>query len=221
MSRLSARRTLTLLWAGILSASCSGDPPGHAIGTYKVVMKLEENTCGPGALPLADGYSYSVELRADEPRGYWRVPHVGPITGTYRDGAFSFTTKATLELGNADAGTAGCLVIREELLEGHVTLADAGSPDAAEPQTDAASAQPPAADAAGDAGSETSADAGHAGAASGDASADAAPLTGEHTISFYPDPQGRCAGAQGPLGTFERLPCSARYGLTGSARDSF
>lgn len=221
MSRLSARRTLSLLWAGALSASCSGDLPGHAIGTYKVVMKLEENTCGPGALPLADGYNYAVELRADEPRGYWRVPHVGPISGTYRDGAFSFTTKATLELGNADAGTAGCLVIREELLEGHVTVVDAGRPDAAEPPTDATSTQAPAADAAGDAGSERIADAADVDAASGDAAADAAPLTGEHTISFYPDPQGRCAGEQGPLGSFERLPCSARYALTGTARDSF
>ncbi len=215
MKSRGAAAQVTVASALAISSSCSGDLPGRSIGTFRVVMHLEENTCGPAALPLDDGYAYAAELRAEEPRGYWRVPRIGPMEGTYQDGAFRFMTAATLELGSVDAGTAGCRLIREELLRGTVEVSVDGA-DASK-DAEAADTGSPTNDAeAGDAGSPTN------DAETGDAGADAGPpLRGEHTISFYPDATGRCAGAQGPLGNFERLPCSARYTITGTARDSF
>ena len=173
-----------------LLVGCSDNLPGDVIGAYRVTMRLDDNSCGERGLPLPDGYAYAVELRADEPRGYWRTPGAAPIEGRYQRGSFEFGFAMTLDLGRADAGTAGCLVRREELLRGEVTIAnDAG---------------------VGDAAIE---DAGRA--------LDDEALSGEHVISFTPDPNGRCANVRGPIDVFAQLPCSARYRLLGAPTKPF
>jgi hypothetical protein len=45
------------------------------------------------------------------------------------------------------------------------------------------------------------------------------PLEAEHTVGFSADSKGTCRGATGPLGPFDRLPCAAKYALTGEAKD--
>lgn len=126
MSRIGAALLLTTLLA-----ACSENLPGEAIGAYRVTMRLEENSCGERGLPLADGYGYTAELRADGPRGYWRTPGAAPIEGKYQGGSFEFGFAMTLDLGRADAGTAGCLVRREEQLRGQVHTAEDAGTDAA------------------------------------------------------------------------------------------
>jgi hypothetical protein len=149
---------------------------------FEITSDLESNTCGANALPLPDGLSYKVQLKTDPPKATWKVvPKGAPITGKYdeADESFVFTASQTLSLGDIDAGTAGCTVIREETLEGTLALAEA--------------------DAGSDAGDDD----------------DDPPLVGEHRIDFRADPNGTCRNANGPLGVFERLPCEARYSITG------
>jgi hypothetical protein len=192
--------SLTRLVSGLvltLIVGCNTELPGDVVGAYTIQMRLTENNCGAGVVPNAQ--TYAAELRAGEPpRGFWRVPKQGPIEGRYEAGAFQFTFSMGLELGNADAGTAGCTAIREELLQGEVSL----------PERDAG---------VSDAGVS---DAGHVGTAS-DAGSAQAGLTGTHRISFRTNPQGRCANHPGPLALFERLPCSALYALQGTPRKAF
>ncbi|MDB4985638.1 MAG: hypothetical protein JWN04_816 [Myxococcaceae bacterium] len=185
---MSARAACVAL---ALSAAACSDPPGDLIGAYGITMQLESNSCGPAALPLPDGYRYTAELRADGQHGYWRVPKAPPLTGTYDAGIFAFGTTESLELGNADAGTLGCTLVRDEELRGQVGLAsgsDAGLSDASD---------------------------------AGDGGVDDAPLHATHNISFSANPAGRCAGSRGPLGPFLVLPCSANYQLVGTAHKAF
>lgn len=176
---------------------CGTEVPGDVVGAYTIQMRLTDNNCGAGVVPNAQ--TYAAELRAGEtPRGFWRVPKQAPIEGRYEAGEFQFTFSMSLELGNADAGTAGCTAIREELLHGEVTLAepDAGVRDSG--VTDAGR-----------------------GIVVHDAGSSLAGLSGTHRISFRTNPQGRCANHAGPLALFERLPCSALYELQGTPRRAF
>lgn len=176
----------------VLLAGCSENLPGEVVGAYRVTMRLEENSCGELGLPLADGYRYTAELREEEPRGFWRTPSAAPIEGRYQSGTFEFSFAMTLELGMADAGTAGCLVRREEQLRGTVSFEDAGAEDAG------------------------SADGGARAPRGGESA-----LAGEHRISFIPDPNGRCANVRGPVHVFAQLPCGARYRIEGEPTKSF
>jgi hypothetical protein len=180
-----------------LLVGCSTEIPGDVVGAYTIQMRLTDNNCGAGVVPSAQ--TYAAELRAGEtPRGFWRVPKQAPIEGRYEAGEFQFTFSMGLELGNADAGTAGCTAIREELLQGRVTLAE---PDAG--VRDGGAADAASTSVVRDAGSSS------------------AGLSGTHRISFRTNPQGRCANHPGPLALFERLPCSALYELQGAPRKAF
>lgn len=189
------------LSAGLLCAGCVGDLPGEVVGTYTLSMHLGDNSCGTPALPVADGTQYAVELRADGTRGYWRRPKIPPIQGQYDgDGGFVFKFEALFDIGDPDAGTAGCRLYREELLSGRVVIAsDAGRSEA---RGDAAAG-------------ETQSDAGAA------ASPTDVSLSGQYTYTFRTDPSGRCANNPGPLGSYQRLPCSVAYALTGQDHKPF
>jgi hypothetical protein len=175
-----------------LIGGCETTLPGEVVGAYDVVMRLEENTCGRSVVPFADGERYAVELRSDsDERGYWRLTKAPPVLGRYVDAGFSFSYAEAIELGAADAGTRGCIVLREEQLDVVVSdlLPDGGVAARAER-------------------SDPGSDAGSA-------------LAGTHQVDFRADPGGRCHDVRGPLREFERLPCGARYRLVGQARAPF
>jgi hypothetical protein len=124
------RAALALLSLCGLAASCEETIPGELVGAFSVVIRAEENTCGPRAAAFAEGSSYAVELREEEPRGYWRLVKTAPIEGSYRGGSFEFRpSPRTLDFGRVDQGTNGCLIIREESLIGSVATDDAGARD--------------------------------------------------------------------------------------------
>lgn len=202
LSRLTrSRLTLQLalsLHAALLCAACGPDLPGEVVGTYTVSMHLGDNSCGKPALPVADGTNYAVELRADGERGYWRRPKIPPIEGHYDgDGGFAFTFEALFDIGDPDAGTAGCRLYRDEVLNGRVVIAsDAGTAD----------------------------DAGDTGTTSDAATAASPPepaLSGQYTYTFRTDTSGICANNPGPLGVYQRLPCSVSYSLSGQDHKPF
>ena len=115
-------RLKPLLLAGVaLATGCDSSLPGEVIGAFSVVLRLEENSCGSAVRPFADGQRYAVELRSDEGEvGFWRLPKAPPVRGRFHDDSFAFQFAQAIELGMADAGTSGCTVLREELLEGKV-----------------------------------------------------------------------------------------------------
>lgn len=131
---MSAAARFAALCALTLGA-CDTQMPGEVVGTYKVVMRLDENTCGPFAAPFPDGEGYTVELRADGSRGYWRLPPAPPFEGRRTGARFDFHYAQALELGLPDAGTSGCTVLREDQLRAEVTH----DPDAARPDAGAQS----------------------------------------------------------------------------------
>ena len=195
------------------AAGCEPAYPGTALGTYDVVESLTENTCGSG-LPALSTVQLEVELRTDGVLGYWRLPRQAAITGSYRDsdGAFEFrTVRAVVAWGaDVDNGVLGCTIEQREVLRGtavSTTASDASvdgsTSDAA---TDAALADAGALE--GDAGNPT------------DAGATEAPelLVGEHTVEIVPTHGSDCGALLAASGgTFDALPCRARYALSGVA----
>lgn len=195
------------------TVGCEPTYPGTALGTYEVVESLTENTCGSG-LAAPSAVHLEVELRADGALGYWRLPGQAVITGSYRDsdGAFEFRTARAVVAwdANPDTGVLGCTVEQREVIRGaavSTSTADASvdgsTGDAA---ADAASADAGALD--GDAGNPA------------DAGASEAPelLVGEHTVEIIPAHGSDCGALLAASGgTFDALPCRARYTLRGVA----
>ncbi len=113
------------LCASSLAAGCDLlKPVGDDIGTYRVTMKLEENTCGPSAVHVQDGQMYKVQLRADGARGYWRLPGQPSIEGRYDDGEFQFGFNSVAVQSPEDAEIV-CQILQDEVLTGRVDISDA------------------------------------------------------------------------------------------------
>lgn len=163
--------------------------PGEVVGTYKVTMELEENSCGNAAVYPLDGNKYSVELREDDKHAYWRIPGQTPIEGSYDEPSFEFEYGSVVATAMADGGTRGCRLVQTELLTGRVALSDAGVQD-------------------------VDLDAGE----SADDDRTGVMLVGQHELNISPEPGGDCSEALPPKGAFEKLPCRLRYQLRGVKR---
>lgn len=181
------------------AAGCEQTFPGAALGTYSVVESLVANSCGAG-LPALSTVEMDVELRSDEAVGYWRLPRQGVIAGSYResDGAFEFRSARSVVawLPDVDLGVLGCTIEQREVIRGVVVptnVADAAVDGAAL-----------------DAGDENDAD--------GGVSESPELLVGEHTVDVIAARGSDCGAllaAQG--GSFDAMPCSVRYTLSGVA----
>jgi hypothetical protein len=212
---MRALAPLLLFTASVLACT---ELPGEVIGTYRVTMKLEENTCGTGAVNLLDGHRYAVELRSDAQYGYWRIPDQPLLQGSYDPPNFRFENSGLVAQVGAEAGPRGCALRQVDLLTGKLTkLPDAGSED-----PDAASEEPDdLVDAAGHDASDEDLDAGAAEESSDeDAQQDAATndkivLRGEHTFTVSAAAGTDCASALPPVGPFDKLPCTVRYSVIG------
>jgi hypothetical protein len=211
-ARESARAALVL--SALLALAC-GELPGTAIGTYRITMKLEENTCGASAIHVLDGHRYSVQLRSDEKRGYWRIPSQPPLEGSYDAPRFSFENSGIVANEGPDAGPRGCSLRQIDRLTGELTSSldggDADSPDASENQDEDE-------DGGGiDAGDEL--DAGLASDAQSDGTDGGdhrdSVLHGEHVFTISAVAGNDCRSALAPHGAFERLPCTVRYSFRG------
>jgi hypothetical protein len=197
MRNTSPVRTASLF--AVLTAGCTPSVQGDEIGTYRVRMSLVENTCGAGAIHNQDGHSYTVQLRAKDGQGYWRVGGQKPLLGSYDQGNFSFTFESLVAHSAPDASIF-CQLMQSDQVSGVASLessdagtADAGA-DAATEDTDAATApgSPPP----------------HG-------------LTGQHVFMISAVAGTDCTEALTPIGPFERLPCKVRYTLEGTPAESF
>ncbi len=191
------KRALAL--APWLLLSCTNQLPGDTVGTYRVVMTLVENTCGPKAVFTQDGKGYSVELREDRGRGYWHITDQRPVQGTLdAKHNFKFTFSSLVASEGPDAGPDACRLVQDELLSGSLrsfAAADGGTADG---------------------GGTADADAKNA------ADAPLSTLVGEHVFRISSYAGTDCSRAlQTAGGPFEALPCTIRYTLSGTERDPF
>jgi hypothetical protein len=127
-------------WLGLLALlGCPPAVPGELVGTFDVLMQLEENGCGEGAVYVTDGQRFAVELRKDGPKAYWRVPEQPMIDGYEQSGEYRFTMRTIVDSSDADAGPVCQIVQTAELVaKVQAALQDAGAGDAA---SDAAPAE--------------------------------------------------------------------------------
>jgi hypothetical protein len=205
-----------------LSTLACGELPGEVVGTYRITMKLEENTCGAGAVNLLDGHRYAVELRSDDEYGYWRVPEQPPLRGSYEPPDFHFQNSGVVAYEGGDAGPRPCALQQVDLLTGQLTkLPDAGSEDAAESAEDEDDQEL-------DAGADeldTGVDELDAGNGkdkddeldAGDAAAENPKivLLGKHVFTVSAVGGTDCSPALPPRGRFDKLPCTLRYAISG------
>ncbi len=204
-------RKLALLGPALLLVLACGELPGTEVGTYRVTMKLEENTCGESAVHLLDGHRYSAQLRSDEKHGYWRIPGQPPLEGSYDAPSFSFESTGVVANEGPDAGPRGCSLRQRDRLTGELTrLPDAGSDESSDASEQEDEPSEPL-----DGGDEL--DAGLTGDAQvdRDAADDDSALRGEHVFTISAVAGNDCRAALAPKGAFERLPCTVRYAIRG------
>jgi hypothetical protein len=157
---------------------------------YEITVALESNSCGSNAPLLEDGLRYRAQLQPEPPRASWKVlPKGAPIDGTFDEDEGAFRFRVVQTL-NLDGIDAGPGQLACTVLREEI-LEGTLREDAADAGADAASA--------------STVD-------------DDPPLTGEHRIGFSADSNGSCRGVSGPLGPFDRLPCEARYKVTGEPK---
>jgi hypothetical protein len=212
---MTALRAAPWTLLALLGAACS-ELPGEVLGTYKVTMTLEENSCGASAVYSLDKRRYSVELRSDERFGYWRIAGKTPIQGTYEAPDFAFEFSSIVANSGPDAGPNGCRLQQHDQVTGSLELdaRDAGSDATLEDAAleDAADEDAALEDAEVDDNPfDDTFDAGKIGGTDAGAA-----LIGEHSMTISGAAGTDCrADALAPNGPFERLPCVVRYSLRG------
>lgn len=191
-----------LLLGGTLLSACTPHYPGEPVGSFRVVGSLEDNLCGPQAVPATDPVVFSVEIRRDGAQAWWRRPDAPLVEGVVEpDGTFRFhgTGRRVVVAPNPDAGVPGCALDQQEELTIRLTGevgADAGV--------------------GADAAIETLGD-----AAVGDAGARPG-LEGRHTIHLTPSAGSNCTPALAAAGgPFLAIPCDVDYALSGETTESF
>lgn len=130
-------RLVWLVLAALVLAPLAACRPtelaGDSIGEYRVTGALAETTCGAGH-PAPASMSFYVELRAEpgSTSGYWKLPNAGLVAGELDEGAFRFEQRSQV-VGvpqDLEAGVAGCMLERAEIVAGELgsaPAADAGS----------------------------------------------------------------------------------------------
>jgi hypothetical protein len=193
-------------------ASCTPALPGESLGTFEVTMKMDDNTCGEGAVYTMDGQKLSVELRSKKDECYWRVPGHPIMQGTLKDDGscqFSVTTVVASDAQDQTESDQGLMV-----------------PDPTKPQVDmpqkAVCQLVQTAQIVTTIEGTPLSDAGVGGGDAGEGDAGAGrTLTATYDLAISPSSAKDCADALVPDGPFKTLPCSVSYSLTGGERDSF
>ena len=125
---------LGLVALSTLTVACEfgeGDAkiPGEPLGTFHVVARLDQSTCGPGALGSPDVWEFDVLLSRDGPDLYW-LNGEEPVFGTVAaDGVtFSFGTETDVKLSEPGPASAGCTIRRVDAASGTLGGADTDVP---------------------------------------------------------------------------------------------
>lgn len=183
----------------LLVSACTPVYPGESDGDFHLVGELQENSCGETALPAVDPLVFDVELRSDgSGQAFWRRPSSPAVSGTVHEGSYHFRFRSAISVypGDEVAGTVGCALIQDEIIE-------------------LATRQPDV----GDGGVEGGGD---AGAGADDAGAVGPTLlVGTDEVTLTVAPGYDCSATLGSNGgPFIALPCGVRYSLSGSPSEA-
>jgi hypothetical protein len=100
--------------------------PGDMLGVYHVSGKLDDSSCGDGALGSTEHWSFDVKLSRFENDIYWlngRETIVGDIDSDGR--SFSILSEVETKISDPARGMPGCRVMRHDDAEGK--LSDSGA----------------------------------------------------------------------------------------------
>ena len=131
--RISVPPALVLLASAAQSLACSGIMADHNgrqlgddLGRFHVAAKLEQSSCGPGALGSTDNWEFDVDLSRDGSKLYWKNgsdPVTGQVAG---DGvSFTFDSQSIVPVAPKKGAQLGCTVARVDSAAG--TLAASGT----------------------------------------------------------------------------------------------
>lgn len=200
----------TLWGLPLLLAGCWGqgeEPPGEAIGAFKAVGFLVEQSCG-AAIPAPDPLDLDFELRSEfNGRAYWRLLGGSMFAGVENDGEYVFQVSQSFMVIEPDRfrGYVGCSVTQRDVFKFVVETVDL--------ETDADGGVP-------DGGTEDGGveDAGTDPEPEVDAGVEPTllALTGSQTTEITPLAGSDCTPAVAALGgQFLSLPCRVEYVLSG------
>ena len=100
--------------------------PGDMLGLYHVTGKLDDSSCGAGALGSSERWNFDVKLSRFENDIYWlngRETIVGDIGN---DGlSFSILSETQTKISDPARGKAGCTVMRHD--DAEAKLSDSGA----------------------------------------------------------------------------------------------
>ncbi|MGE0324691.1 MAG: hypothetical protein AB7K71_01085 [Polyangiaceae bacterium] len=112
------------------SAGCDfgeGDAtiPGEDLGTFHIVARLQDSSCGPGALGSEDVWEFDVQMSREDNAIYW-LNGEEPVDGSLAsDGlTFSFDSTAQVQLIEPSPGAPGCAVVRTDRASGALDSSD-------------------------------------------------------------------------------------------------
>lgn len=115
------------LVAALPLAACSATPlPGTQLGTFKVVAKAKDNSCGLGA---PDPWTFDVQLSRSGSTLYWSWMDGSPLMSGTLDSS-SHASITTTQTGNVDATDASlgpCTMQRSDDLEVDLPAAQGAS----------------------------------------------------------------------------------------------
>jgi hypothetical protein len=125
--RTSIRCLLSVAW--LVTSGClefgkvdDAKQPGDLLGTYDVSAKLEQSTCGSGALGSVESWRFQVKLSRFENDLYWlngREAIVGSIENDGR--TFSFDSRVDVDIPPEESGDAECRIRREDSATGKLS----------------------------------------------------------------------------------------------------
>lgn len=104
----------------------SQDPhePGKAIGSFAVVGKLKDDSCGAENLSAPAKWSFDLKLSRQGTTLYWlngREAIVGEIDAS---GRFGFETRVEVTLAEKRGAVKGCVMVRRDSANGTLTSSD-------------------------------------------------------------------------------------------------
>jgi hypothetical protein len=99
--------------------------PGDLLGVYSVTGRLDDTTCGTGALRAEDPWSFNVKLSRYQRDLYWLNGREAIVGDIEKDGvSFSFDTRIEIEVEPPLRGHPGCVISRSDRAQGELSAND-------------------------------------------------------------------------------------------------
>lgn len=96
--------------------------PGDLLGTYDVSAKLEQSTCGDGALGAVETWRFQIKLSRYENDLYWLNGREAIVGSIGKDGrSFSFDSRVEVDIPPEESGDAECRIRREDSATGKLS----------------------------------------------------------------------------------------------------